>query len=349
MALIDVPPGLAGVAVTDTAISDVVGEHGYYHYRGRPVPDLARSASYETVAALLLDGSDDPLDLDRSLPPDLADIVGRLDLRSALSAAGRCLGMSALSDCSPEQRHRDAVRLIGLVPTLVASVMREEAVAPDPGLSHAADYLRMMTGSLPGEEVLTAFEAYLVLAADHGFSNSSFATRVVASAGADLAGCAVAGFVALSGPRHGANLERMLDMYDGIGEPDNAEAWLLGELSNRRRLQGFGHSVYRSADPRLELLREHGARIAPARHQVAMAAEEAGTRLLAGRRLGPNLDLHAAVVLEGCGIPRGWFTPTFAVARVAGWCAHALEQVADNRILRPAARYVGPAPDAPVY
>jgi hypothetical protein len=117
----------------------------------------------------------------------------------------------------------------------------------------------------------------------------------------------------------------------------------------RRRLQGIGHAVYRSADPRLDLLREHGAAVAPERHRVALAAEEAGKRLLAGRRLVPNLDLFAAVVLEGCGIPHAAFTATFAFARIVGWCAHAIEQAADQRILRPAARYVGPLPRDEVY
>ena len=121
------------------------------------------------------------------------------------------------------------------------------------------------------------------------------------------------------------------------------------EVANRRRLQGFGHAVYRTEDPRLALLREHGAAIAPERHQLVMAIERIGQDVLGGKRLVPNLDLHAAVVLEGCGVPREWFTATFATARVVGWCAHALEQATSDKILRPAARYIGPPPEVGHY
>ena len=141
----------------------------------------------------------------------------------------------------------------------------------------------------------------------------------------------------------------MLDVFDAIGEPAEAESWMRNEMSEGRRLQGFGHAVYRKEDPRLVLMRELGALISPERHAVAMAAEAAGTELLAGRRLVPNVDLHSAVVLEGVGVPRGLFSSVFAAARVVGWCAHALEQVDQRRIMRPAARYVGPPPVDDLY
>ncbi len=347
--LIDVPPGLAGVSVAETEVGDVLGDAGFYHYRGRSAPELAQSSTFERAAGLMLTGSDEPLSLDRSLPAGFAERMAGFDLRSAISALGVTLGFVPLSDIEAEQRLADAVQLISAMPTLVATCFHGRPITPDPELGHVADYLRMLLGEVPPEEAIAALESYFVLTIDHGFSNSSFATRVVASSGADLAACALAGFGSLSGPRHGANVERMLDMFEAIGEPDRAEDWMRNEMAERRRLQGFGHSVYRTEDPRLVLLREHGAIIAPERHRVAMAAEEAGVRLLAGRRLGPNLDLHAAVVLEGCGIPRGWFTATFAAARIVGWCAHALEQVADEKIVRPAARYVGPPPERAVY
>jgi citrate synthase len=135
-------------------------------------------------------------------------------------------------------------------------------------------------------------------------------------------------------------------MFDAVGQPDVAEEWLQAEVAARRRLQGFGHSVYRAPDPRLAVLREHGAALAPERYAVAAAVEEAGTRVLAGKRLVPNVDLLAALVLEACGIPRGWFGATFAAARIVGWCAHAIEQASETKIFRPAAYYVGPIPEA---
>lgn len=347
--LIEVPPGLAGVAVTVTEVGDVLGAEGYYHYRGRSAPELARSSGFAATAALLLNESDTPFTGDRTLPASLAALVPALDLRSAVSVLGATIGCRPLADIDPVQRLADATRLISAMPTLIASVFHGRLVDPDPDLGHVADYLRMLNGSPASPDVVTALETYFVLTLDHGFSNSTFATRVVASAGADLAACVLAGFGALSGPRHGANIERVLDMLDAIGEPDRAEEWMKAEIADRRRLHGFGHAVYQKPDPRLVLMREMGALVAPERHRMAMAAEEAGTRLLAGRRLVPNVDLHSAVVLEGCGIPRGWFTATFAAARIVGWCAHAIEQATDNKILRPGAHYVGPPPDADVY
>lgn len=347
--LIDVPNGLGGVAVTETEIGDVIGDAGYYHYRGRPAPELAESRSFEEVAGLVLGHSSEPVRGDRSLPPEVVDLIGRADLRTALSATGAALGMRPLPEVDPETRLVQAARMVSLFPTLVASVHHGRPTEPDPTLGLVADYLRMLNGRAAEAAQVDALQTYFVLTIDHGFNNSTFAARVVASAGADLAACVLAGYCSLTGVRHGANLERMLDMFDAIGESDSAEEWMRAELADRRRLQGFGHSVYRRTDPRLTLLRQHGAVVAPERHRVAMAAEEAGTRLLAGRRLVPNLDLHAAVVLEGCGIPRGLFTATFAAARIVGWCAHALEQVENPKIFRPAARYVGPPPDDPVY
>ncbi|MGI9595883.1 MAG: citrate/2-methylcitrate synthase [Acidimicrobiales bacterium] len=342
--LIDVPPGLAGVAVTATEIGDVVGEEGYYHYRGVSAADLARTSSFEAAAAFVLDGAEEPLSGDRRLPSGLADLIPRLDVRTGLSALGVAIGCRPLLDIEPEARRADAVRLISALPTLIASIHHGRLIEPDHDRGHVADYLRMLGGEDPTAEAVAALEAYFVLTIDHGFNNSTFTTRVVASTGADMAACTLAGFASLSGPRHGANLERMLDMFDAIASPERAEDWMREEIAARRRLQGFGHSVYRLPDPRLVLMREHGAVVSPERHRLATAAEEAGTRLLAGRRLVPNVDLHAAVVLEGCGIPRALHTATFAAGRIVGWCAHALEQAGEKKIIRPGAHYVGPHP-----
>lgn len=342
---IEVPPGLAGVVAAETEIGSVVGDLGYYHYRGRSAPDLAREVDFETAAGLVLTGRLEPIGGDRTLPPPVADLMGRVDLRTGLSALATAVEPRPLPDLTPEEATGAAVRLIAAFPTLVASVRHGRPVDPDPSLSHVADHLRMLRGEPATREDVEALQAYFVLTIDHGFAASTFATRVVASTGADLGAALLAGFGALSGPRHGAAVEEMLDMFDAIGDPDRAEAWMQAEMAARRRIRGFGHSVYRTDDPRLGLLREHGARVAPERHAMAMAAEEAGRRVLAGRRIRPNVDLHAAVVLEGSGVPRGWFAATFAAARIVGWCAHAIEQAADDRIIRPAARYVGPPPD----
>lgn len=346
--LIEVPPGLAGVAVTSTTIGDVLGDEGLYHYRGRSAPDLARTTDFETVAALVLDESSMPLRGDRSLPASLAALLPHLDLRSGLSLLGSAIEAQPLIEIDPDRRRADAVRLISALPTLIASIHHGRPIDPDPELGHVADYLRMVLGTTAPAEIIAACEAYFVLTIDHGFNNSTFATRVVASTGADLAACVVAGYCSLSGPRHGASaLGLVLDMFDAVEHPADVEEWMKSEIAGGRRLHGFGHSVYRSPDPRIAVLSEFGERIAPERHRLARAAEEAGTRLLAGRRLVPNVDLHAAVILEACGFPRSLFAPTFAAARIVGWCAHALEQAMETKIMRPAAYYIGPFPDLP--
>jgi citrate synthase len=343
MELIEVPAGLAGVAVTDTSVGDVLGDEGFYHYRGRSAVELARSATFEEVAALVLDPSGAPAIGDGALPGSVAGLVDRLDLRSGLSVLGATVDRVPLVDQPPEARRATAVRLISTFPTLVASVHHGELRQPRADLGHIANYLWMLTGR-DDPQLARALETYCVLSIDHGFNSSTFAARVVASTGADLGACVVAAYSALTGPRHGAVQGRVLAMLDEIGEAGDAEEWMRSALAARRRLLGFGHAVYRVRDPRVEVLRDLTPRIAPGRHELAVAAEEAAGRVLAGRRIKANVDLYAPVVLEACGIPPGLFTATFAVARIVGWCAHILEQATEAKVIRPAAYYIGPPP-----
>lgn len=342
--LIDVPRGLAGVAVASTSVGEVRGEEGFYHYRGHSAVELARSGSFEAVWELLL--GTPPDGAARNLPPVLGGVVDRLDLRSALSFLAASMGLRALVDESPEERRADAHHVVAALPTLVASLQRGTVVTPRPELGHAADYLGMVTGEPPSAELARALEQYWILTVDHGFNASTFTARVIASTGADLGACVVGGLGALSGPRHGGSPSRVLDMLDAVAACGDAHAWLQDELRAGRRLMGFGHAVYRAPDPRSELLREVATAIAPERAALARRVELAALELLAGRRLVTNVELYAAVVLEACGIPRRWFTGTFACSRVVGWCAHALEQAEDSKIIRPDAHYVGDPPAA---
>jgi citrate synthase len=277
--LIEVPPGLNGVAVTDTGIGDVRGDLGSYHYRGYDAVQLARTRSLEEVWFLLHEGRLPTADETRAfarhageqrvLPAELLPIIdvaarggtGPLArLRTVLSAAAPVLGLGPMLDLAPAERGRQALRLAALVPSVLAALHRTAhglpLVAADPSSSHTADYVRQVTGSDVDPVTSRALERYLMLTIDHGFNASTFTARVVASTGADLADCVCAALGALAGPLHGGAPGRALDALDAIGPAERAPDWVRGEVQAGRRIMGFGHAVYRDVDPRSTLLRE---------------------------------------------------------------------------------------------
>jgi citrate synthase len=205
-----------------------------------------------------------------------------------------------------------------------------------------------VTGLVPSPEHVRALEQYLILVIDHGFNASTFTGRVVASTGASIVDVACAAIGALAGPLHGGAPSRALDALDAIGTPERAAAWVRGEVAAGRRIMGFGHAVYRAPDPRSTLLREVAAELGGELVERAMAIEtEILTTLVElkpDRPLPSNVEFYAGVIMESVGLPRSMFTPTFAVSRTIGWCAHAVEQAAEGKLIRPSARYVGPAP-----
>ena len=375
--LIPISPGLAGVVVATTGLSDVRGDEGFYHYRQYDAVDLARSCTIEEVWHLLLRGhlpsADELTDFRATisaallLTPEVRaaiDAVARdggatspmTGLRTSLSAAGGLLDLQAVWDLDEAGRERDAITLAALVPVLTAAAYRRgqglEAVAPRTDLGHTANHLWMITGAEPGEREVRALERYLCLTVDHGFNASTFTARVVASTGADVAACVVAALGALSGPLHGGAPSRALESLDEIGTPDRARAWADAQLADGRRIMGFGHAIYRGADPRSELLRETAQELGGPLAELAVASEKAIDAALAAGRpdrvLRANVEFYAGVVMHDCGVPREMFTPTFAVSRVMGWTAHILEQARDRKIIRPSARYTGPPPPQPV-
>ncbi|HEV8050673.1 MAG TPA: citrate/2-methylcitrate synthase [Thermoplasmata archaeon] len=356
--------GLEHVVLGDSAITLVAGETGGLVYRGYDIAELVPRATYEGVVGLLLDGAApaaDPAEaitselrrrrrltegeahLADAVPPGLPPLEA---MRSLLSL----LGGPAWS--YPPTRDQ-ALELVGKTPALLARYVRRSAgrpVPPDrPELGHAAHYLYQLTGELPTAARARALEQYLVLLADHGMNASTFALRIVLSTQSDLISGAVAAVGALKGPAHGGAPSRVSDMLDGVGRPENAEAWVAAALARKERLYGFGHRAYKTEDPRAVQLKQIARTIAePDRLAVAEAVERAGVAALRKKnpeaRLFLNVEFYGAVVLEAVGLPRELFTPTFAVARTAGWGAHALEQAADNRLIRPDVRYTGPDP-----
>ncbi|MFE5188464.1 citrate synthase/methylcitrate synthase [Streptomyces sp. NPDC056628] len=373
--LVDVPRGLAGVVVTDTEVGDVRGREGFYHYRQYSALDLARTRPFEDVWHLLVHGElpdaaqaaafrAETVAL-RRLPEEVRAVLpvvaagsavsGPLaGLRTALSLLGAAKGFRPVYDIDARQRRRDTLVATAAVPTLLAALHRLgnglDPVEPRDELSHAANYLYMVTGAEPEPERARAVEQYLISTIDHGFNASTFTARVIASTGADVAACLVGAVGALSGPLHGGAPSRALDTLDAIGTPDRIDPWIRERVLAGDRIMGFGHPVYRTEDPRSRMLREIAQSFGGPRVDFAVEVERRVEAILAelkpGRELHTNVEFYAGVVMELCGLPREMFTPTFAAARVVGWSANLLEQAEDSKIIRPSARYVGPG--APV-
>jgi len=368
------PAGLEGVVAAETAVGDVRGLEGFFHYRQYSAVDLAAHRSLEDVWHLLFEGelpdrrqaqafAAEVAGL-RRMPPGLADwMAGGTPagtplevLRTAVSLLGAELGWSPTLDIGPDELRGQALRLCAVVPTILAAAHRSGTgrppVAPRPDLGAAANYLWMVTGEAPSSAAARAVEQYQILTVDHGFNASTFTARVITSTGADLASAVCGAIGALSGPLHGGAPSRALDMLDDIGVPGRAEPWLRDAVTRGDRVMGFGHRVYKTDDPRSLFLRDVarslGGPLAAFAADVERTAVDVLAEMKPGRRLFTNVEFYAGVVMDACGIPREMFTPTFTASRTIGWAAHVLEQAAHNRLIRPAARYTGPAAPVPV-
>ena len=349
--------GLAGVVVAETRLSDVDGERGRLVIAGQDVEAIAGARTFEEVCGMLWGAGGDEvrarLGVGRTrgfeLLPRLGDALARPSGMDALRA-----GLGHLTDSGDSLS--DAASLTGATAVLAAAWLRTRAGAaplpPDPKRGHAEDFLRMALGTDPGADRARALDAYLVTVSDHGMNASTFAARVVASTASDMVSAVVAAVGALKGPLHGGAPGPVLDMLDAIGTPERARAWIEGELAAGRRIMGMGHRVYRVRDPRAAVFERLIERLAQSeagdRLALARAVERAAEDVLRARHperpLRANVEFFTAVLLEAVGLPREVFSPTFAVGRVAGWCAHFVEQRETGRLIRPASRYIGPAP-----
>lgn len=354
--------GLEDVVAAHTVLSEVDGQRGVLIIRGRSLDELAGAARFEDLAHLLFEGFFD------DLPADLTLALGAARAEVFKEVAGLDTG---LLDLSPVEAMRaltarladgddlaTALRLLAAPAVFTAAVVRGQAgeapVAPDPSLGHAADILRMLTGRPATAAQAAALDTYLVTVSDHGLNASTFAARVIASTRAGLTSAVLGGIGALKGPLHGGAPGPVIEMLDEIGRPENARAWIEQALARGDRLMGFGHRIYRVRDPRADALKaavrrlDDGSNMRPGRIAFAEAVEAAALAILKAhkpdRALDTNVEFYTALLLEALDFPPNAFTCVFAMGRVAGWIAHAREQVAGGRLIRPQSQYVGPAP-----
>jgi citrate synthase len=362
-------PGLEGVTAARTRLSSVDGEAGELIIAGFPIEGLADRATFEeTVYLLWHDALPDSRQLEafrrelaerRALAPAALDVLTaaarqKIPVMDALRMAASMLTLRAHTEAPDTDAMRDALKLVGGFPTIVAAYARllegREPIAPRADLPHTANYLYMLLGAVPGLERVRALETYLNTVVDHGLNASTFTARVIISTESDLISAIVGAVGALKGPLHGGAPGPALDTVFEIGAAERAEAVLREKLKRGERLMGFGHRVYRVRDPRADVLAAAAERLYRTEadmklYELARHVERSALRLLdeykPGRKLQTNVEFYTALLLHGLELSTDLFTPTFAVSRVAGWVAHCLEQRKQNRLIRPDSEYVG--------
>ncbi len=358
--------GLAGLVAAETVLSHSDGVRGILWVRGHTLPELVAEFGYDGAVGLLWEGfAGNGLDRDemrrrlgdgrRLAFARLGDWLGQARTRPLVE--GVRLALAAMPDDSAP------ALILATLPVAIAALLRTrqgaEPLAPDPTRGTADDLLRMARGrtaETPGAAVMTqALDTYFAAVIDNGLNTSAFTARVIASSRASLVSAALGAYCAFTGPLHGGAPGPTLDMLDEAAANGDVGAWAERKLAAGERLMGFGHRVFRLGDPRAGVLRtaleQLGASLGPAAGRLAFAAEveqavgAAFARLKPGRPpLQPNVEINAALLLDAVGLPRDAFTPVFAVARCAGWLAHAMEQQKSGRLIRPSSAYVGPRP-----
>jgi 2-methylcitrate synthase/citrate synthase II len=356
-------PGLEGIVAGTTSISNVSSERSSLVYRGYDIQDLVKYSTYEEVAFLLLYGHlpteaefqqfCDTLKKNREIPASLLEIFKTAPADSHPMEMLRA-GVSLLAlhdpdrhDNSHEANLRKAVRLVAQFPTIITHAYQiskgQPVVAPDNSLSHGENFLYMLTGKKPDSYVAHVFDISLICYADHGFNASTFAARVTVSTLSDIYSGTLSAIGALKGPLHGGANEEAMKMLMQIGSPEQAEAWVLDALATKKKIMGFGHREYKNGDPRAAILTgmsgEVSERLGDTRWQRTAAIVEETMRR--EKNIIANVDFPTSYLYYLMGQPIEIYTPIFALARIAGWTAHMIEQLDNNRLIRPKAIYEG--------
>lgn len=356
--------GLEGVVAARTALSDVKGDVGELIYRGYDINELAGNVTYEEVVFLLHYGHlpnrkelaelRSHLVAERDLPQGVVDIIRKLPkttppmhaLRTLVSALG-CFDPECDLDSLDAQRHK-AMRLIARIPIVMAYFHRyrqgKSLLPPDHSLGEAANFLYLIDGEKPSVEKESTLDMCYVLHADHGMNASTFSARVTIATLSDMYSAITTAIGTLKGPLHGGANEGVIKMLKEIGSMDKVDAYVADCLAQKKKIMGIGHRVYKTLDPRAPHLKRM-AQILSAKigePKWIQMSERIAEIMLKEKHLNANVDFYSATVYYSLGIPTDLFTPIFAIARTSGWTAHVLEQLADNRLIRPQSEYIGP-------
>jgi len=363
--------GLEGVVAAETRLSHVDGENGVLIIGGYAVEDIAGHVGFEDAAHLLWRGRlPDKVELRdlstqmsalRQIAPLTLDVLRAAQKAPPIDAlrmgcATLSLGLADPNSITPEADFAAAMRLTAAFPTIVAAHSRiakgQDPIPPRADLPLAANFLYMVHGREPDLAAAKALDAYWVTVIDHGMNASTFTARVIASTRSDMVSSVTGALGALKGPLHGGAPGPVLDMLHEIKSADRAEAWLRNEIAAGRRIMGFGHRVYRVRDPRADVLSHVAENMGQAQlenrqlYDLARQVEKTALRVLAeskpGRNLSTNVEFFTALVLQALGLEPQQFVAMFACGRVAGWCAHVIEQHAEDHLIRPQSEYIGP-------
>ena len=373
----EIHKGLEGILVAESSMSYIDGDAGQLIYRGYPIENLAREATYEEVVYLLwhaelptraeLESFADRMAAERAVDDGIIEMARSLAAADEAPMASLRTLVSMLSAYEPEEDAdsedleatlRKGRRITAKIPTVLAAYDRlrrgDEPVAPREDLSHAGNFLYMLTGEEPDDVAIEAFDMALILHADHGFNASTFTSLVIASTLADAYSAVTGGISALSGPLHGGANQDVMEVLMEVDESHmDPRDWVETAIENDRRIPGWGHRVYNVKDPRAVLLQEKAKALSESSgeskwYDYTTTIEDYLTNEvgLVDRGIAPNVDFYSGSVYYQLGIPVDMYTPIFAMSRVGGWVGHILEYQADNRLIRPRARYVGSTGEA---
>ncbi|MBI4258030.1 MAG: citrate synthase/methylcitrate synthase [Thaumarchaeota archaeon] len=363
--MVVVNKGLDNIYVKESKICFIDGENSKLYYRGFSIEELAEKSNFEEVAYLLIHGQLPTREQLSSFNSFLAENRGIEEimnlmrlipktshpvdmLRTAVSALG--MHDSEASDNSRDATVRKALRVLAKAPTIVAAFDRlrkgKEPVKPDARLSHAANFLYMLSGKKPTEREAKILDIMLILHAEHEMNASSFSCSVTVSTLSDMYSAITSGIGTLKGPLHGGANEAALKMFMRVGDPSKAEEFVDEALRRKEKIMGFGHRIYKSLDPRYRVTKPIAAELAKQRgkmslYETAVRVEDAAIKALAASKLFPNVDYYSGIVFSNLSIDPDLFTNIFTIARISGWAAHTLEYLEDNRLIRPKAYYTG--------